>query len=111
MKTFVTICACLGFATSVMACELTGIKGSISDDGRTITSRQMILLKDQARSYGGYERAAGYMEQNRLNVMQNAAFSQAVKDQVNSDMLKNTQDLKCWAEVCKKNSNDPACQF
>ncbi|KVR54994.1 hypothetical protein WK18_28860 [Burkholderia ubonensis] len=94
-----------------MACDLTGIKGAIRNDGQAITARQSILLKDQARTYGGYERAAAYMEQNRMEVLQNAGYSQAVKDQVSSDMQKNAQDLKCWALLCENDGYDSGCQF
>ncbi|KWC17016.1 hypothetical protein [Burkholderia ubonensis] len=111
MKTILTACILFSLASTAMACELTGIKGAISNDGQAITVRQSILLKDQARTYGGYERAAAYMEQNRAEVLKNARYSQAVKDQVSSDMLKNEQDLKCWALICKKDSSDPGCQF
>lgn len=111
MKIILAACTMFTLASSAMACDLTGVKGAISKDGQAITARQSILLKDQARTYGGYERAAAYMEQNRLEVLQNAAYSQAVKDQVSSDMLKNAQDLKCWAVVCKKDSSNPGCQF
>ena len=111
MKTVLSACILIGLTSTAIACDLTGIKGSISDDGRTITSRQSIPLKDQARTYGGYERAATYMEQNRLGVLQNSGYSQAVKDQVDRDMLKNVEDLKCWASICKQNGTDPGCQF
>jgi hypothetical protein len=111
MKIILTTCTLLALASSAMACDLTGIRGAISDDGQAITARQSILLKDLALTYGGYERAAAYMAQNRLEVLQNATYSQAVKDQVSSDMLKNTQDLKCWAMVCNKDRSDPGCQF
>lgn len=111
MKIILTACMLFTLVPPAMACDLMGVKGAISNDGLTITARQPILLKDQARTYGGYERAAAYMEQNRLEVLQNTAYSRAVKDQVSSDMLKNAQDLKCWALVCKKDSSDPGCQF
>jgi hypothetical protein len=106
MKIILTTCALFVLASSAMACDLTGVKGAISNDGQTITARQSILLKDQARTYGGYERAAAYMAQNRLEVLQNASSSQAVKDQVS-----NTQDLKCWALACNKDRSDPGCQL
>lgn len=111
MKIILTAYTLLTLASSAMACDLTGVKGAISNDGQAITVRQSILLKDQARTYGGYERAAAYMEQNRLEVLQNTAYSQAVRDQVSNDMLKNAQDLKCWVLLCKKDSSDPGCQF
>ncbi|WP_175947701.1 hypothetical protein [Burkholderia pyrrocinia] len=111
MRIILTACTLFGLVSSAMACDLMGIKGAISNDGQVITARQSILLKDQARTYGGYERAAAYMEQNRTEVLKNTGYSQAVKDQVSSDMLKNAQDLKCWALLCKKGSGDPGCQF
>ncbi|MBN3815668.1 hypothetical protein G3N57_03220 [Paraburkholderia sp. Se-20369] len=111
MKIILTACILFNLTPSAIACDMTGIKGAIGDDGQAITVRQSILLKDQARTYGGYERAAAYMEQNRMAVQQKARYSQAVKDQVSSDMLKNEQDLKCWANVCRKDSRDPGCQF
>ncbi|KUY86240.1 hypothetical protein WI25_34800 [Burkholderia cepacia] len=111
MKIILTACILFTIVSSATACDLMGIKGTISDDGRAITTRQSILLKDQARTYGGYERAAAYMEQNRLEVLQKAAYSQAVKDRVSNDMLKNAQDLKCWALACKQDSGNSECQF
>ncbi|WDD94129.1 hypothetical protein Bsp3421_004240 [Burkholderia sp. FERM BP-3421] len=111
MKIILTTCTLFVLASSAMACDLTGVKGAISNDGQAITARQSILLKDQARTYGGYERAAAYMAQNRLEVLKNASYSQAVKDQVSNDMLKNTQDLKCWALACNKDRSDPGCQL
>lgn len=58
-----------------MTCELTGIKGAISNDGQAVTVRRSILLKNQARTYGGDERAAAYIEQNRADVLKNARYS------------------------------------
>ncbi|KVG57626.1 hypothetical protein [Burkholderia territorii] len=111
MKITLIASTLFAFTSSAMACDLTGIKGAISNDGQEITARQSILLKDQARTYGSYERAAAYMEQNRVEVLKNATYSQAVKDQVSRDMLKNAQDLKCWALACSKDSSNPGCQF
>jgi hypothetical protein len=111
MENIFSACILITLTSSAMACDLTGVKGTISNDGQSITSRQSILLKDQARTYGGYEQAAAYMEQNREQVLTNAGYSQAVKDQVNSDMTKNVQDLKCWASVCTKHGSNPECQF
>jgi hypothetical protein len=102
--------ACLSWTTT-MACETTGIKGQISEDGQSIASRQTIPLKEQARAYGGYERAADYMAQNRVAVLQSGQYSRAVKDRVSSDMLTNEQSLRCWAAVCKEDNTDPGCQF
>ncbi|WGS45681.1 hypothetical protein LFL97_23465 [Burkholderia sp. JSH-S8] len=111
MKVILTACILFSLTFSAMACDLMGINGAISNDGQAITVRQSILLKDQARTYGGYERAAAYMERNRKEVLKNPGYSQAVKDRVSGDMLKNEQDLKCWASICNKNSNDQECQF
>jgi len=100
-----------GLASTATACELTGIKGAISDDGNSITDRQVILLKDQARTYGGYQKAADYLEQNRLAVLLSGSFSQDVKDRVDRDMTKNVADLQCWVAACARDSAHPACQF
>ena len=96
-------------ASTATACDLLGVKGQISDDGQSITRRQPIALKEQAKQYGGYEAAANFIEQNRQAVMSSEKFSPSVKNQVNSDLTANVAQLKCWAKVCSKNSADPIC--
>jgi hypothetical protein len=109
MKYAVLACFLVSAVSTAAACDLMGVKGHISDDGQSITSRQPIALKAQAKLYGGYQQAADYIEKNRQSVMYNDKFSQAVKQQVDNDLSLNVQQLKCWAEACSKNSTDPAC--
>ncbi len=109
MKYSVLICFMASFASTATACDLMGIKGHISDDGQSITSRQPIALKEQARLYGGYAGAADYVEKNRQSVMNNDKFSPDVKRQVDRDLRANVAQLQCWAAVCSRDSTNSSC--
>ncbi len=98
-------------APAAMACDLMGIRGQVSDNGQTITSRQPIALKEQARQYGGYWEAANVIEQNRQSVLQQPGLSAAVRQQVDSDLSANVQQLRCWAQVCSKDNGNSTCQL
>lgn len=98
-------------ASSAIACESFGTQGKISDNGQGIVARMPIPLAEQARKYGGYEKAAEYVENNRLSVINSNHFSESVKRQVDNDLTRNVDQLKCWVAVCSNNSNNPACHF
>lgn len=111
MKYAVLACLLASAVSTATACDLTGTKGQISDDGQSIKSRQSIALKEQAKLYGGYQQAAKYIEKNRETIMYSDKFSQAVKQQVDDDLSLNAIQLRCWAAVCSQNSTDPACSL
>jgi|GEM_PF-4832114 len=111
-KVFVA-CLLLGASSVAMAleCDVNGVKGTISADGQSIETRTPISLKDQARTYGGYQRAADFLERNRADIATNPHYSRAVKSQVSDDLTKNVSDLKCWAALCQQDSSNAACKF
>jgi hypothetical protein len=100
-------------SSAVMAaeCGVNGVTGVISADGQSIETQTAIPLKDQARTYGGYQKAAEFLEKNRMDIAADPHYSSAVKKQVSDDLTKNESDLKCWAALCQQDSANEACRF
>ncbi len=92
-----------------MACESYGTQGKISDDGQEIIERTPIPLVEQARRYGSYAQAEESIENNRLAVINSSHISASVKQQIDSDLTRNREQLKCWAQACSNNASSPAC--
>jgi hypothetical protein len=111
MKHALLACLLASGISSATACDLMGVEGHLSSDGQSITARQPIALKQQARRYGGYEEAAEYLERNRDSVLQDSLVADAVKQQVSIDLTENVKQLRCWVKVCMKNSADPVCKL
>ncbi|HVE08780.1 MAG TPA: hypothetical protein VNE00_16115 [Paraburkholderia sp.] len=98
-------------APAAMACDLFGTKGQIGDDGQHIVERVAIPLHDQAQRYGGYQQAADFIEQNRKEIISSGSYSSEVKHQVDLDLAKNAEQLRCWAAACSNDRAAAACRM
>ncbi|ARK59132.1 hypothetical protein [Burkholderia pseudomallei] len=98
-------------ASRVIACEISGTHGTIRGDGQSVVERTPISVMEQAKQYGGYQKAAEQIESNRLAIVNSTRYSASVRRQVSDDLSINVATLKCWAAACVDKPDNPACRL
>lgn len=66
---------------------------------------------EQAKQYGGYQKAAEQIESNRLAIVNSTRYSDSVRRQVSDDLSIDVAALECWAAACVDKPDNPACRF
>ncbi|MBO7774613.1 hypothetical protein J6352_25065 [Burkholderia pseudomallei] len=98
-------------ASRAIACDISGTKGTVSEDGQSVIERTPISVMEQARQYGGYQKAAEQIESNRLAIVNSTRYSASVRRQVSDDLSIDVAALECWAAACVDKPDNPACRF
>ncbi|WP_080300090.1 hypothetical protein [Burkholderia pseudomallei] len=99
------------FASRAIACDISGTKGTVSEDGQSVIERTPISVMEQAKQYGGYQKAAEQIESNRLAIVNSTRYSASVRRQVSDDLSIDVAALECWAAACVDKPDNPACRF
>ncbi|QCU30636.1 hypothetical protein FE789_21480 [Burkholderia pseudomallei] len=98
-------------ASRAIACDISGTKGTVSEDRQSVVERTPISVMEQARQYGGYQKAAEQIESNRLAIVNSTRYSASVRRQVSDDLSIDVAALECWAAACVDKPDNPACRF
>ncbi|MBO2950321.1 hypothetical protein J4754_20705 [Burkholderia pseudomallei] len=98
-------------ASRAIACDISGTKGTVSEDRQSVIERTPISVMEQAKQYGGYQKAAEQIESNRLAIVNSTRYSASVRRQVSDDLSIDVAALECWAAACVDKPDNPACRF